>query len=82
MQDRIVMYSTNWCPDCWRAKKVMEAMGVSYDEVNIMTDEDAIEIVERINQGRRSVPTIIFPDGSTLTEPGTAELSAKLTAYV
>lgn len=75
---KIVMYTTKWCPNCWMAKRVMASMGVAYDEINISHDPDAAAIVERINRGYRSVPTLIFPDGSTLTEPRPAELSAKL----
>ena len=82
-QSKIIMYSTDWCPDCWRAKKVFEAMGVAYHEVKLShKNPDAVAIVERINRGNHSVPTIVFPDGSTLTEPRTAELSAKLSAMM
>jgi len=81
-QGKIIMYSTEWCPDCWRAKKVLDLMGVAYSEVNLAHNSEAIAIVERINQGKRSVPTLVFPDGSTLTEPRTAELSAKLSAML
>lgn len=80
--NQIVMYSTQWCPDCWRAKKVMDTMGVAYNEINISHDPDAVAIVERINQGNRSVPTILFPDGTSLTEPRTAELTAKLSTIM
>lgn len=78
----IMMYTTNWCPDCWRAKQVMGAMKVPYQEININEDEDAVETVIRLNNGNRSVPTIVFPDGSILTEPSTAALAQKLQAYV
>ena len=74
----IVMYTTEWCPDCWRAKQVMGSMKVNYEEINISDDEDAIELVIRLNNGNRSVPTIVFPDGSVLTEPSTGVLMQKL----
>lgn len=74
----IVMYTTNWCPDCWRAKQVMNALNVPYEEVNINQDDDAVELVMQLNQGHRSVPTILFPDGSILTEPTTSVLAQKL----
>ncbi len=74
----IVMYTTEWCPDCWRAKQVMGSMKVNYQEININEDEDAIELVIRLNNGNRSVPTIVFPDGSILTEPSTGVLMQKL----
>lgn len=75
---QIVMYSTRWCGDCRRAKRVFAAQGVSYTEIDIDRDEDAAERVAQINHGLRSVPTILFPDGSTLVEPSTAALEAKL----
>jgi len=78
----IVMYTTAWCPDCWRAKQVMGSMKVNYQEINISEDEDAIELVIRLNNGNRSVPTIVFPDGSVLTEPSTGVLMQKLRTLV
>ncbi len=74
----IVMYTTEWCSDCWRAKQVMGSMKVSYEEINISNDEAAIELVIRLNNGSSSVPTIVFPDGSILTEPSTTVLVQKL----
>ena len=74
----IVMYSTNWCPDCFRAKKVMQSMQVQFDEIDITEDEEATEMVIRMNNGHRSVPTIVFPDGSILTEPSIMTLMQKL----
>lgn len=77
----IVMYTTDWCADCWRAKQVMDSLKVAYQEVNITQDEDAIDLVMRLNNGNRSVPTIIFPDGTVLTEPKMTVLMQKLQAY-
>ncbi len=77
---QIKMYSTNWCSDCWRAKRVMESMQVPYEEIMITGDAEAVALVEQLNNGYRSVPTILFPDGSVLTEPSTSELAGKLNA--
>lgn len=55
-------------------------MGFSYTDIDIEERPEAAEIVTRVNNGRRSVPTIMFPDGSVLVEPSNAELEAKLTA--
>lgn len=77
----IVMYTTDWCADCWRAKQVMNSLKVSYTEVNITQDDDAIDLVMRLNNGNRSVPTIIFPDGTVLTEPKMTVLMQKLQTY-
>lgn len=80
-QKNIVMYTTSWCPDCWRAKQVMTAMKVPYEEINITQDDEAVELVMALNNGHRSVPTIVFPDGSVLTEPTTSALAQKLQAF-
>jgi mycoredoxin len=75
--EKIKMYVTTWCGDCRFAKRWFDTHGVPYEAINIEEDEDAAEIVQRINGGNRSVPTILFPDGSILVEPGPRELAAK-----
>lgn len=79
--DNITMYTTSWCGDCRRAKRVFSDFGVSYIEVNIEEDEDAAELVQSLNNGLRSVPTILFPDGGVLVEPSNAALAAVLQHY-
>jgi mycoredoxin len=74
----VVMYTTAWCVDCWRAKQVMDSMKVEYTEIDITEDEEATELVMRLNRGHRSVPTLVFPDGSVMTEPRTNVLVQKL----
>lgn len=74
----IKFYSTTWCGDCRRSRKVFEAMGVPYTDIDIEEDPEAAELVREVNRGSQSVPTIIFPDGSTLTEPSNAVLEEKL----
>jgi mycoredoxin len=54
----ITMYSTNWCPDCWRAKSFLKARGVPFREVNIEEDPSAEKIVIEANNGKRTVPTL------------------------
>ncbi len=74
---QIVMYVTEHCSDCYRAKAYFEANEIQYLKASLEGDEEAIEFVMNINNGNRSVPTIIFPDGSVLVEPSLAELSTK-----
>ncbi len=74
----ITVYGTTSCPDCWRSKRYLESQNVPYSWVNISEQPDAAQTVMRINGGARSVPTIVFPDGSVLVEPGDRELGAKL----
>ncbi len=56
--ETITIYSTGWCPDCWRAKSFLKERGIEFQEVNIEHDADAEEIVLRANHGRRKVPTL------------------------
>jgi mycoredoxin len=77
----IVVYTTRWCPACWRAKQLMKSMKVGYKEIDISFDQEAVETVMRLNRGYRSVPTIVFPDGSHLTEPHAHVLKTKLEPY-
>lgn len=79
--DSIIMYTTPWCGDCRRAKRVFSDFDVPYTEINIADDEAAAEIVQTLNNGLRSVPTIVFPDGGVLVEPSNAALAAVLEHY-
>jgi mycoredoxin len=54
----VTMYTTQWCPDCRRAKSFLKERGVAFREVNIDEDESAEEIVIRANDGKRVVPTL------------------------
>ena len=78
MTDQIIVYSTVWCPDCKRAKKFFNDHRIQYTNIDIEKDAEAMEYVEQVNQGMRIIPTIVFPDGSTLSEPSNAELARKL----
>ncbi len=76
--NQIVMYGTTWCPDCTRAKLVFKKLGTDFKWIDIEKDEKARAYVVQVNHGFRSVPTIVFPDGSVLVEPGDADLEKKL----
>jgi len=72
------MYTTEYCSDCIRAKKFFEANNIPHLRVGLEDNAEATEFVIRVNNGYRSVPTIIFPDGSILVEPGWEELKTKI----
>ena len=76
----LTMYSTTWCGYCRRLKLQLDAAGVAYNEVNIEHDPDAVAFVEGVNGGNRTVPTVRFQDGSALTNPSLAQVTAKLDA--
>ena len=74
---KIIIYGTNWCGDSRRARRFFDENNIEYDWIDIDVDREAGKLVEQINGGFRSVPTIIFPDGSTLTEPSPFQLRTK-----
>ncbi|MDL1943638.1 FAD-dependent oxidoreductase [Chloroflexi bacterium CFX2] len=76
--ERITLYGTGWCPDCKRSKQFFGEQRVPYHYVDIDNDPDATAFVEEVNNGFRSIPTIVFPDGSVLVEPSNAQLAEKL----
>ena len=76
--DKLIVYGAPWCPDCRRAKQFLGEQRVPYSWVDIDEDEEARRYVQEVNDGKQTIPTIIFPDGSFLVEPTNAELAQKL----
>ncbi|MCG3259411.1 MAG: FAD-dependent oxidoreductase [Candidatus Heimdallarchaeota archaeon] len=71
-------YGTAWCSDCKISKSFLNEHLIDYDYIDITDNEEAAKIVEKINDGKRKVPTIKFSDGTYLVEPTNAELAEKL----
>ncbi len=80
MSSTVTMYSTTWCGYCRRLKTQLDREGIAYNEVNIELDADSAAFVEKANGGNQTVPTVLFPDGSTLTNPSLAQVKAKIGA--
>ena len=76
----VTMYSTVWCGYCRRLKSQMERAGIAYTEVDIEHDAAALDFVMNVNGGNQTVPTVLFPDGSALTNPSLAQIKAQLAA--
>jgi mycoredoxin len=76
----ITMYGAEWCGDCRRSKKFLDSNNVSYNYIDVEADASASEKVIEINGGMRSIPVILFPDGTHLTEPSDVALKEKLVA--
>jgi mycoredoxin len=74
---QIVMYTTESCSDCFRVKAFFDANSIRYVRIGLEENEAATAFVMRVNNGLRSVPTIIFPDGTVLVEPTWEELKGK-----
>ena len=80
MSTSITMYSADWCGDCVRSKRLLDSLQVSYEIIDVESVPGASEKVIEINGGKRSIPVILFPDGTHLTEPSDIDLNAKLEA--
>lgn len=76
----LTMYTTSWCGYCVRLKAMLHREGIEYTEVNIELDEVAADLVMKVNGGNRTVPTVVFPDGTALTNPTIADVKAQLAA--
>ena len=75
---RLRMYGAPWCPDCQRAKKFLIEQQIRYDWIDVDRDPEGLQYVQEVNNGKQSIPTIVFPDGSVLVEPSNTELASKL----
>jgi mycoredoxin len=71
------LYTTEYWSDCLRAKKFFDQNNIPHERVALEGNPEATAFVMKINNGYRSVPTIIFPDGSILVEPSWEELKQK-----
>jgi len=76
--EQLKVYGTKWCPDCFRAKHILNKHKIEFIWIDIEKEEDACAYVQKVNGGYQSVPTIVFPDGSVLVEPSNTELEKKL----
>lgn len=74
----VTMYTTTWCGYCVRLKKLMQIEGITFAEVNIEVEEGAADVVERANGGNRTVPTLVFADGTALSNPSIDQVVAQL----
>ena len=74
------MYSADWCGDCRRSKRLLDELNVAYTLIDIEEDAKAADKVIEINGGMRSIPVLVFADGTHMTEPSDIALKAKLSS--
>jgi mycoredoxin len=74
------MYTTPWCGYCQRLKGQLGREGITFDEVNIEEVPEAAAIVEKVNGGNQTVPTLVYADGSAMTNPSLAQVKDKVAA--
>ena len=72
------MYSTPWCGYCHRLRSQLDREGVTYEVVDIEQHPEAAELVERVNDGNQTVPTLVYSDGSAQTNPSVFQVKEKL----
>jgi mycoredoxin len=80
MSETFTMYTTPWCGYCQRLKGQLGREGITFEEVDIEQHPDAAAIVEKVNNGNQTVPTLVYADGSAHTNPSIAQVKEKLAA--
>lgn len=74
----LTMYTTSWCGFCARLKMGLKRSGIPWQEVDIELNPDAAEFVGSVNGGNHVVPTVLYADGTTATNPSVADVKKKL----
>lgn len=74
----VTMYSTPWCGYCRRLRSQMNRAGIAYEVVDIAEQPEAAAIVEKVNGGNQTVPTLVYADGSAQTNPSLKQVQKKL----
>ena len=75
---QLTMYSTQWCGYCQRLKAQLKRENISFDEIDIEQDPEAANLVEKVNGGNRTVPTVVYEDGTAVTNPSLGQVKEKL----
>ena len=76
--DQPIVFTTSWCGYCIRLKSQLDRAGIDFHEINIEDHADGAAIVAQVNDGNLTVPTVLFRDGSTLTNPSAAQVTSRL----
>jgi len=65
----VKVYGADWCSDCLTAKAFLNSNNIDFEYIDITDNEDAIALIEKANDGKRIIPTLLI-DGETFTNPG------------
>ncbi len=76
----VTVFGAQWCGDCRRSKRLLDRLGVPYTWVDLVAEPEQMQEVLRRNEGAQSIPVVVFPDDSHLTEPSDPALTARLTS--
>ena len=80
MSGQLIMYTTQWCGFCKNLKRQLARDGIEMTEIDIEQDPAAAEYVMSVNGGNQTVPTVVFPDGTAMTNPSAAQVRERLAA--
>ena len=80
VSQRVMMYTTPWCGFCRRLKGQLAREGIEVAEIDIERDPAAADYVMSVNGGMQTVPTVVFPDGTALTNPSAVQVRDRLKA--
>jgi mycoredoxin len=80
VSEQVTMYTTPWCGFCRRLKGQLAREGIEVAEIDIERDATAADYVMSVNGGMQTVPTVVFPDGTALTNPSAAQVRERLAA--
>ncbi|MCQ9385724.1 mycoredoxin [Brevibacterium moorei] len=75
---KVTMFTTSWCGYCKRLKPQLAQAGIEINEVNIEDIANGAQVVEAANGGNQTVPTLLYIDGTTQTNPSAAQVKEKL----
>ncbi len=78
MSQPVTMYCTQWCAFCRRLKSQLARDGIEVVEVDIENDAEAARYVVSVNGGNMTVPTVVFPDGTVMTNPSATQVKERL----
>ena len=76
----LTVYTTSWCPFSRRLVTDLDRAGIEFTDIDVDESPDAAAIVQGLNNGNRTVPTVVFADGSSLTNPAATEVADRLAA--
>lgn len=78
---QLTMYTTPWCGYCRQLKTLLSRDDITFVEVDIEQDPAAADYVMSVNGGNQTVPTVVFPDGTALTNPSLADIRARVNGH-
>ncbi|MDD3474108.1 MAG: glutaredoxin domain-containing protein [Syntrophaceae bacterium] len=76
-EKELVVYGAKWCPDAKRTRKFLDTHAIRYVWFDVDEKPENKEFVIKTN-GRFVIPTLIFDDGTVMTEPSDEDLASKL----